>query len=47
MDFGNAIDLNQQYAKAYKNRGFTKAALGQHDAAAVDFDKAKAIHLNL
>ena len=40
-DFDKAIDLIPIYVLAYNNRGNAKKALGQYEAAKVDFDKAR------
>ena len=41
--YDKAIEHNPKYAIAYHNRGKAKEALGQHEAAKIDFEKAKEI----
>ena len=43
-DYGKAIQLKPDYAKAYHNRGYTKVVLKKHLSAITDFDEA--IRLN-
>ena len=39
-DYGKAIQLQPDYAKAYHNRGYTKVVLEKHLSAITDFDEA-------
>jgi tetratricopeptide (TPR) repeat protein len=39
-DYGSAIDLDPQYAKAYNNRGNAYASLGSLEQALADYDRA-------
>ena len=39
-DVDKSIQLDSDNADAYRNRGATKAALGDFEGAIVDFDKA-------
>ena len=41
VDFDKAIQMNPKNAKYYYDRGRAKEALGQHETAQVDFEKAK------
>ena len=38
--YDQAIEINNQHAKAYNNRGIIKAELGKHKEAIQDYDKA-------
>ncbi len=42
-DFDITLEYNPKHFKAYLDRGIAKEAIGQEDAAKVDFDKAKEI----
>ena len=42
-DYDNAIRPNRKDADMYYNRGLAKAAIGQHEAALADFQKARAL----
>ena len=44
-DYSSAIQFRERYAFAYHLRGLAKQALGQHAAAATDFQKAKVLQL--
>ncbi|MYG05329.1 tetratricopeptide repeat protein, partial [Candidatus Poribacteria bacterium] len=46
-DYDRYIELNSGDAEAYYRRGQAKKALGQHDAAQADFQKAKALDPNV
>ncbi len=42
-EFDKAISLNDDYAKAYNNRGYVEANLGKFDSAVKDIEKAIAL----
>ena len=44
VNYSKCISLNPKYILAYRNRGFSKAHLDDHEAAVADYDKA--IELN-
>lgn len=46
-DFNQAIKLKPDNAVAYYNRGTARKVLGQHEAAEIDFEKAKEIDLKI
>ena len=41
VDFDKAVQMNPKNAKYYYDRGRAMEALGQHEAAQADFQKAK------
>ena len=47
IDFDKAIQINPEKAYYYHARGIAKEALGQKEAAQVDFDKAKELDSNI
>ncbi len=46
-DYGKAIELDPQYAKAYNNRGNAYATLGEEESALEDYSKALELDRNL
>ena len=40
-DYGTAIRMNPEYARAYYNRGLAYRNVGKQSKAQADFDKAK------
>ncbi len=45
-DYTKAININPEYVRAYNNRGIAKKALRQHEAAEIDFNKAKELEVD-
>jgi len=43
FDYDKAIELDNNYSNAYRNRGIAKMGLGQKDNACLDFHRAVAL----
>ena len=46
LDFNRAIEIDENFAHAYSNRGAVKSDLGNYEGALVDFNKALEIDPN-